>query len=148
MRGLVLVVLALALGAGVFRWALDLQSRATPLNWTAKRVVVTGASSGIGREIALQLARKGAALLLIARREAVLQHVRQECLDAGAASVALVVGDLSHKVGVENAIESIQYTWKEVRWLPVAAAANLTRPFLQIDVLVRTSLLAARHSCV
>ena len=42
-----------------------------------------GASRGIGRTTALMLAREGAALLLVARDEAVLGEVAQECRDAG-----------------------------------------------------------------
>ncbi|MBC8144005.1 MAG: SDR family NAD(P)-dependent oxidoreductase, partial [bacterium] len=33
----------------------------------SKRVVITGASSGLGREMALEYARRGARLILVAR---------------------------------------------------------------------------------
>src|SRR5215470_1449950 len=46
-------------------------------------VVVTGASSGIGRETALQLAAKGANLVLAARREDPLEEVEALCRDRG-----------------------------------------------------------------
>jgi short-subunit dehydrogenase len=47
-------------------------------------IVVTGASSGIGRETALQLAKAGARLVLAARREEPLHTLQEECERAGA----------------------------------------------------------------
>ncbi|MCP2260660.1 Short-chain dehydrogenase [Streptoalloteichus tenebrarius] len=44
-----------------------------------KVVVVTGASSGIGRVTAVAFARQGAAVVLVARRAAALEAVAEEC---------------------------------------------------------------------
>ncbi len=48
-----------------------------------KVVVVTGASSGIGRATAVAFARQGAAVVLAARRDAALHDAAEECLEAG-----------------------------------------------------------------
>ena len=45
--------------------------------------VVTGASSGIGRSIALAFAGAGAAVVLVARRASMLDVVRDEIRGAG-----------------------------------------------------------------
>lgn len=54
-----------------------------------KRVLVTGASSGIGRETALAFAEEGAWLSLAARREERLVEVARECERRGGRAVAV-----------------------------------------------------------
>jgi len=48
-----------------------------------RRVVITGASSGIGRATALKVARLGGVPLLVARRTEELEHLREEIERAG-----------------------------------------------------------------
>jgi short-subunit dehydrogenase len=71
-------------------------------------VIVTGASSGIGRCLALQLAEKGARLALAARTATELERVAELCHDRGGRAVAVPI-DVSDqaqcKVLIDRAVE-------------------------------------------
>ena len=51
------------------------------MNFTNKVVVITGASSGIGEESAIRFAKKGAKVVLVARRKEKLLHVEKKILE-------------------------------------------------------------------
>lgn len=53
-------------------------------------VVITGASSGIGRAAALELARRGARLIVAARRIDAIEDTAQRCRELGAEALAVV----------------------------------------------------------
>ena len=72
-----------------------------------KIAIVTGASSGVGRAIALMFAEHGAAVILTARRQALLQELVEEIRDQGGRAYASV-GDVglpeTHERAVADAI--------------------------------------------
>jgi len=53
------------------------------MDWKGKIVFLTGASSGIGEALAVALARKGAVLGLVARRDELLNDLKAKCEAAG-----------------------------------------------------------------
>jgi short-subunit dehydrogenase len=67
-----------------------------------KRIVLTGASSGIGRAMAVALADKGAVLLLAARRQELLQGVAAEIEAAGHQRPIVIDTDLSTAGAAES----------------------------------------------
>lgn len=55
------------------------RSRTRKISPTQERVLILGASSGIGRSIAHKYAKRGARVCIVSRREAKVQEVVHEC---------------------------------------------------------------------
>lgn len=72
-----------------------------------KVIVVTGASDGIGKEIALRLAQEGVHLVLVARNEERLEAVRDSALAAGAKEAHVYVCDISDTGRVSETAQRI-----------------------------------------
>merc|ERR1719450_30164 len=68
-----------------------------------KVVVVTGASSGIGKELAVVLHREGARVVMAARRGDVLDQIKEELVvSGGEARVEVVTLDLAALDSLES----------------------------------------------
>ncbi|XP_065554636.1 11-beta-hydroxysteroid dehydrogenase 1-like [Lathamus discolor] len=76
-----------------------------------KRVIVTGASTGIGEQMAYHLARMEAHLLLTARTEAKLKKVVKRCLELGAASARYVSGSMEDATFPDVVVKEAENTW-------------------------------------
>lgn len=70
-----------------------------------KTALITGASAGIGREIARHLARRKVNLILTARRRELLEEARREL--ASETDVTTLVMDVSDRDGATKALESL-----------------------------------------
>jgi short-subunit dehydrogenase len=72
------------------------------------RVMITGASSGIGRELALQFAARSQALVLVARRTERLEHLRVELLARHPDLKVIALGaDLSDEREIEALLRRV-----------------------------------------
>lgn len=78
-----------------------------------KTVVITGASSGIGKAIALTLARRGMNLVLAARRDTLLQEVASECESLGASAVGIKT-DVTNFQDLKNLVRKAKIFFGEI----------------------------------
>lgn len=87
------------------------------LNSDRSLAIVTGASSGIGREIARQLAAKGLDILAIARREHRLTELKGELELQHGVTVFPLVADLSAQDVVQQIYAEVIRIGQPVKWL-------------------------------
>lgn len=69
--------------------------------------LVTGSSKGIGKGIALRLARDGARVVLNGRDEAALKGVASRIVDEGGALPLVITGDVSDPAVIEKIAETV-----------------------------------------
>lgn len=96
------------------------------------RVLVTGASKGLGRAFALELARRGAEVILLARSEGDLQKVAAEIRGLGSGPDAVVItGDLAEADGPRAILRKLEDRQLTVDLLINNAGAGSPGPFLR-----------------
>jgi NAD(P)-dependent dehydrogenase (short-subunit alcohol dehydrogenase family) len=96
-----------------------------------KVVFITGASSGIGRALALDLARFETRLGLFARRAELLDELSREVLEKGAADAISLPGDVKDPEVLKSAVGRVIERWGRVDVAILSAGvgkpANLKR---------------------
>eukprot|EP00943_MAST-04B_sp_MAST-4B-sp1_P002542 g2542.t1 len=71
----------------------------------AQSILITGASAGIGKGLALAYAKRKARLVLIARRIEELEKVKKECIAAGSRKVTILSADVRDKGKMEKLLK-------------------------------------------
>lgn len=98
-----------------------------------KNALVTGASSGIGRRLALRFARAGARVALVARREKLLHDLEKEVAAEGGSALVLPC-DVADREQVFAAAAAARQAFGDIDILVNNAGYGRHRAFLDWDV--------------
>lgn len=116
---------------------------------TDMSVVITGASSGIGRATAMAFAERGASLTLASRRRGRLAELAQECLRAGG-EAQFIETDVADPVATRALAQAAARRYGKIDvWVNDAGIGAVGRftdtPVEAHDQVIRTNLMGTLH---
>jgi short-subunit dehydrogenase len=110
------------------------------MDWPDKVVLITGASSGIGRGLAVELAARGAKLGLVARRKEILDEIcaeiaaaRSKIRDEQSAKVLAIAADVQDAESMRAAAARLQSEFGRVDVLIANAGIGVTNDAAELD---------------
>lgn len=98
-----------------------------------KTILITGASSGIGEFVAYEAAKKGADLILCARRKDKLLDVKNKCEQLGAGDVYAIQVDLANPNSIDHLINHLDEMSIQIDTLINNAGFGHSEPFVTMD---------------
>jgi len=99
-----------------------------------KAVLITGASSGIGEELAWQLGQAGAQLTLAARRGELLEKLAQRIVAAGKPAPLAVQCDVTQDGSLQKAVEESARHWGKLDVAIANAGFGVVGPLKKLSV--------------
>ncbi|HYL22529.1 MAG TPA: SDR family oxidoreductase [Gemmatimonadales bacterium] len=112
--------------------------------------LITGASSGIGLELAKLFARDGHDVVLVARREAQLERLAAELADRYDVRATVIAADLADPAAPPEVARRVAAAGLDVRFLVNNAGYGLTGEFTRTDVatelrMIQVNITALTH---
>jgi 3-oxoacyl-[acyl-carrier protein] reductase len=104
---------------------------APPVSQATKCALVTGAAAGLGREIAILLAKRGCAVSLLDINRQGAEETARLCADAGGKTM-LVIDDLTRDGAAEEAVQVAAKAWGRLDILVNNAGYGGIEPFLSM----------------
>jgi NAD(P)-dependent dehydrogenase (short-subunit alcohol dehydrogenase family) len=101
-----------------------------PIDLAGKRILITGASSGIGEAAAEQFARRGATVVVAARRRELLDAVAERITAAGGTALPMPC-DVSDMAAVDALVADVEQRLGGVDILVNNAARSIRRPLAE-----------------
>ena len=101
-------------------------------NLKGKVAVVTGASSGLGKQMATGFAEQGASLVLLARRVERLEELKKELEEKGTKCLAIKC-DVTSTEDIDNAAKEVEETFGKVEILVNCAGSSKDKGVLDMQ---------------
>ena len=97
------------------------------VDWSKRVILITGASSGIGGALAVELGRRGASVGLFARRAEELMKVAEEVERVGGKALVLR-GDVRQAPEIEAAARRLRELWGRIDLLVANSGIGVITP--------------------
>ncbi|AOS93760.1 SDR family oxidoreductase [Mycobacterium intracellulare subsp. chimaera] len=101
-----------------------------PIDLAGKRILLTGASSGIGEAAAEQFAREGATVVVVARRQELLDALAERIITAGGEATAIAC-DVSDMDAVDALVADVEKRFGGIDILINNAGRSIRRPLAE-----------------
>ncbi len=98
-----------------------------------KVAFVAASSDGLGKSVAIELAREGAIVIICGRDKEKLEHAKQEVQKAGSGKVLALAGDLSNQEDVANLIDTSLKEFQAIDILITNTGGPPTGKFEELD---------------
>jgi short-subunit dehydrogenase len=106
----------------------------TDTYFRGKTALVTGASSGIGEELACQLGQAGATLTLAARRRELLENLAERIAAIGTPRPIVAECDITRDGDVEHAVAESVRQWGKLDVVIANAGFGVVGPFARLSI--------------
>ncbi|MCT3034288.1 SDR family NAD(P)-dependent oxidoreductase [Pediococcus parvulus] len=103
-------------------------------NLEGKLVLITGASSGLGKLVAYEMAERGASVVLCARNVEELRKVAERCKEISQADAFVVKLDVSDSEAIDHQLEHVLQDIGSIDVLINSAGFGLFEPFKDIEM--------------
>ncbi|KAG2128762.1 uncharacterized protein EDB93DRAFT_1256553 [Suillus bovinus] len=129
-----LVKLAPALPLGLFLfWYLRPPPRLAQIPPRQERVLILGATSGVGRTLAHQYAKRGARVCLVGRRESMLEGAAEECREVSQSDRVLCVrGDCASVEDMAKVRDAVIKEWDGIDTIIITAGVSALQPLMSV----------------
>lgn len=108
------------------------------------KALITGASSGIGRDMAKILSKKGYNLVLVARDENRLKQIQEELVQNGG-KIEIIAMDLSQEENCKNLYKSVKEVDLLINNAGFGDCGNFTKTSLEKDIKMINTNITAYH---
>lgn len=98
-----------------------------------KVAIITGGSDGIGKAAALSMAKEGAAVVIVARRQEVLDQAEREILTATEGQVLSISADVMEPGTAKSIVENTVNKFGRVDILVNNAGQSMAKPFEDVS---------------
>jgi len=100
--------------------------------FNGKSIIITGASSGLGKTLSLEFARKGAKLALFDKDLEKLEETRRHCIESGGETL-IAGGDVTRPVDCEKFVKEVEEKYGSVDYVVACAGISMWAKFEDIE---------------